>query len=73
LMGEVIRDRYGDKAELQLMQVKRGLFGRPQPGVGVFSGKDGFAKEIGTGIATGLPDALIDAAEERALWSRFGL
>ncbi|MEM7463994.1 MAG: S49 family peptidase, partial [Pseudomonadota bacterium] len=47
LMGEVIRDRYGDKAELQLMQVKRGLFGRPQPGVGVFSGKDGFAKEIG--------------------------
>ncbi len=73
LMGEVIRDRYGDKAELQLMQVKRGLFGRPQPGVGVFAGKDGFAGELGVGLAAGLPDALVDAAEERALWSRFGL
>lgn len=73
LMGEVIRERYGDKVELQLVQAKRGLFGRSQPGIGVVETKDGFAGALGAGMAAGLPGALLDATEERALWSRFGL
>lgn len=72
-MGEVIRERYGDKVELQLVQAKRGLFGRSQPGIGVVETKDGFAGALGAGMAAGLPGALLDATEERALWSRFGL
>ncbi|MGI9400066.1 MAG: S49 family peptidase [Rhizobiaceae bacterium] len=73
LMGEVIRERYGDKAELQLVQAKRGLFGRQQPGIGNISTSNGFAGEFGAGMAAGLPAALMETMEERSLWSRFGL
>lgn len=73
LMGAVIRERYGDKASLKLMQVKRNLFGRPQHGIGVSAVDKGFANSLGAGLASNLPGALMESAEERALWARFGL
>lgn len=66
LMTPVIRERYGDKAELKLVQPKRGLFGRPQPGVSV-------AGMAGAGLGAALPDAVLETAAERALWARYGL
>jgi len=69
LMGPVIRARYGDKAELRLVQAKRGLFGRSAPGVGAALPGEG----IGAGLGASLPGAVALAAEERALWARYGL
>lgn len=65
LMAPTIKDRYGEEAELQLVQPKKGLFGRAQPGIQLSS--------LGTGIGAALPNALADTAEERALWARYGL
>lgn len=62
-MRSFIRRRYGDKARLQLISPSRGLFGRK---LGVFGSE---APELGSGIAHGI----VDAAEERAMWARFGL
>ncbi|MCG6858983.1 MAG: S49 family peptidase [Salaquimonas sp.] len=76
LMAPVIRERYGDKAELKLVQPKRGLFGRPQPGIAVgalATGLDDGLRSAGLGLAAGLPDALLDTVAERALWARYGL
>lgn len=70
LMAPIIRSRFGDKAEMRLVQPRRGLFGRPQPGI---SAAAPIAGELGAGFAAALPAALIEAAEERALWARFGL
>jgi serine protease SohB len=67
LLGKVIRQRYGEKAIMQLIQPRRNFFGRPQPGVGVDS------RALGEGIAAGLPPALMAALEERGQWQRFGL
>ena len=72
LMAPVIEERYGPKAKLKLVQAKRSLFGRPQPSAGF--GIEGLTGPgLGAGIAAGLPDAILEAAAERALWSRFGL
>ncbi|WP_269932093.1 S49 family peptidase [Aminobacter sp. HY435] len=66
-MRTVLKDRYGAKAELRLITPPRGLFGRR---IGLFSSSGtGFGPEIASAAASGL----IDAAEERALWGRFGL
>ncbi|GLK71886.1 S49 family peptidase [Ancylobacter dichloromethanicus] len=65
-----LRARYGEQVRTPLIEVKPGLFGRRSPGVGIGpGGLGGPAAEIGAGAA----QALISAAEERALWSRFGL
>lgn len=64
-MRTVLKDRYGAKAELKLITAPRGLFGR-RLGLG---SSLGFTPEAAGAVATGL----VDAAEERALWSRFGL
>ena len=72
LLAPTIRERYGDKAELKLIQPKRGLFGRSQPGIAVDT-PDNAMWSAGLGLAAGLPAALVDTAEERALWARFGL
>lgn len=69
LMTPFIRQRFGEKAELRLVQARRGLFGRPQPGVSVAARP----LDALTGIGAALPGALLDAAEERALWARYGL
>ena len=66
-MRSVLKARYGEKTRLRLITAPRGLFGRR---LGVFGSASGGASgEIGAAFAGGL----IDAAEERALWSRYGL
>lgn len=66
-MRSFLRARYGDKLRTPLVESKPGLFGRRSPGVMGTMG--GLAGEAGAGAA----QALISAAEERALWARFGL
>ena len=64
-MRQVLKSRYGEKTKLQLVTAPRRLFGR---GLGLFGiGADA------AGIASAAASGLIDAAEDRALWSRFGL
>lgn len=66
-MRTVLRDRYGPKTELKLITPPRGLFGRR---LGLFGSSNvGLTPEVASAVATGL----VDAAEERALWGRFGL
>ncbi|MEL6920271.1 MAG: S49 family peptidase [Pseudomonadota bacterium] len=67
-MRGVIKKRYGEKAELQLMTQPRGLFGR-RAGVGGVDLRMVDPKHLGAGAAHGVLTAL----EERALWQRFGL
>ena len=66
-MRSFLRQRYGEKVRLQLITQPRGLFGRRLSIFG--SDAAGAAPAIAAATATGL----IEAAEERALWSRFGL
>jgi signal peptide peptidase SppA len=63
-MRDTLKKRYGPKTRLKLISAQRGLLSR----FGLF-GQKAPATEIAQAAATGL----IDAAEERALWSRFGL
>ena len=66
-LGDVrgdLKQRYGEKTKLKLIEARKGLFGRRGPiGIGL-SGQD-----AGVGFAQGL----VDNAGERALWSRYGL
>ena len=59
-MRSVLRGRYGLKTELKLVMPPRGLFSRR---LGLF----------GTDIAASAAAGLMDAAEERAQWARYGL
>lgn len=70
-MSAVLKDRYGDKTELVLMQAKRGLLGRTQPSVAV----DAFGSMSGIGeqLAQSLPDSILNTASEKALWAKYGL
>ena len=61
----VLKNRYGEKTRLRLISQSRGLFGMKGGAAGVGS--------IGQQISAGLAEGLVSAAEERALWSRFGL
>ncbi|MCX7305032.1 MAG: S49 family peptidase [Hyphomicrobiales bacterium] len=63
-LRQVVRDRYGPKTRLSLVSPPRGFFARRLGFMGNRSVSD-FAMEAAGG--------LFDAAEERALWSRFGL
>lgn len=66
-MRSVLKERFGEKTQLRLITQPRGLFGRK---LGVFGSRAGLsAPDIATAAASGL----VDAAEERALWARFGL
>ena len=62
-MRSVLKTRYGPKTRMRLITPPRGLFGRR---LGIFGAS---AIDIATGAAGGLAQA----AEERALWGRFGL
>ena len=62
-MRSVLKTRYGPKTRMRLITPPRGLFGRH---LGIFG-----ASVID--IATGAAGDLARAAEERALWGRFGL
>ena len=66
-MRTVLKNRYGPKTKLKLITPPRGLFGR---GLGFFGSRAGFSAPDVAQAAVG---GLIEAAEERALWSRFGL
>ncbi|HSI40459.1 MAG TPA: S49 family peptidase [Xanthobacteraceae bacterium] len=56
-----LKARYGDTVKTPLVPGGGGLFGRRTPGVG------------GAAIGAGVAETLLAAAEERALWGRFGL
>ena len=56
-----MKQRYGDKTELKLIEVRRGLFGRRPPSI-----------EMGE-LARAGASAGLAALEERALWERYGL
>ncbi len=62
-MRGVLKGRYGARTELKLVTAPRGLFGRRLGSFGI----------VGGDIAQAAAEGLMSAAEERALWSRFGL
>ena len=64
-MRGVVKERFGPKTQLKLVSQPRGLFGR----IGLFGSRGLSAPQMAEAAAGGL----IDAAEERALWSRYGL
>ncbi|WP_309083611.1 S49 family peptidase [Chelativorans sp.] len=64
-MRSFLKSRYGPKTQLKLVSAPRGLLGRR---LGFF-GIEARAGELAAAAASGL----FDAAEERALWSRYGL
>ncbi len=71
-MRGYLRARYGDKVSTPLIEAGGGLLSRRRPGVGAAMGAGlpaGGLEAIGGGIA----ERLLTAAEERALWGRFGL
>ncbi|EPE99387.1 S49 family peptidase [Rhizobium grahamii] len=63
-MRQELKRRYGAKTKLELVMPARGLFGRRIPGISSAN-----LEGAGAGLATGL----VDAAEEKALWGRYGL
>ncbi|EJN03039.1 S49 family peptidase [Phyllobacterium sp. YR531] len=62
-MRSHLQAQYGPKTKLKLISQPRGLFGRKLPS----------AEIKFQGFGAGLADGIVNAAEERALWSRFGL
>jgi signal peptide peptidase SppA len=65
-MRATLKDRYGPKTRMKLVSASRSLFGK----IGLFGSSAGFSpSEIAEAAAGGL----IDTAQERALWQRFGL
>jgi len=63
-LRQVLRDRYGPKTRLSLVSPPRGFFARRLGFMGSRSASD---------LAMEAAGGLFDAAEERALWGRFGL
>ena len=66
-MRSFLKQRYGAKTKLQLVSMPRGLFGRK---LGIFGSS---AASNPQAIASAAAEGLMDAAEERALWGRYGL
>lgn len=64
-MRSVLKERFGDKTRMRLITSPRGLFGRRTPGAAAGGLAGRFAAETASG--------LVEAAEERALWGRYGL
>ena len=62
-MRQVLRDRYGAKTRLKLITAPRGLLGRRLGFFGIGPAE----------VAAAAAGGIADAAEERALWGRFGL
>lgn len=63
-MRSALKARYGDKVKLRLVTAPKGLFGRRLPGALTRLEAGGLAAIAGEGL---------NALEERALWSRYGL
>lgn len=68
-MSAFLKGRYGPKTKLVLMQGKKSLLGRPIPAVKALNP----SQNIGQELANNLPGSVLNEAEERALWARFGL
>ncbi|MCI5076700.1 S49 family peptidase [Oricola sp.] len=68
-MRSFLRDRYGKKTELRLVQPQRDFFGRRQAAGVIAPGLGADPQALASAAGTGL----IGALEDRALWSRFGL
>lgn len=66
-MRAVLKERYGPKTRLKLIAAPRGLFGR-RPGLSTLIGD-----RASSDIAGALTESLIETAQARALWGRFGL
>lgn len=66
-MRTVLKNRFGPKTQLRLVTPPRGLFGRR---LGLFGTSAGSSP---ADLAGAIVDGLAEAANERALWSRFGL
>lgn len=64
-MRSSLKERYGKDCELKLIEAKKGLFGRRQPGVS--------SSLFGAEFSQQITEGALSAIEERALWSRFGL
>lgn len=64
-MRSVLKQRYGAKTRLKLISAQRGLLSR----IGPFGSRGGAAPEM----AAATVESVLGAAQERALWSRFGL
>jgi len=67
-LRSAMRERYGEKVRLPLIEAERSFLGRRLTGAG---GLGGALDRLAGG--QGLADDLISAAEARALWSRYGL
>ena len=67
-MRATLKQRFGEKTRLKLIAQQRGLLSR----FGLFGSALGRGP-AGAEIAAAAAHGLADAAEERALWSRFGL
>ena len=70
-MRGFLRTRYGDKVRLKLISPQRGLLGRRigMIGSGLFAGRQSDVADFAASAAMGFADA----AEQRAIWARFGL
>lgn len=66
-LTDVLKQRYGDKTRLRLIQPRRGLFSRP---AGVLAS---LGASAGMAATAHLADDALMSVEERALWSRYGL
>ena len=67
-MRSEIKKRYGDDAKLKLVSASRGLFGW-RAGAGGWS----IGPAIDSDTVAMAANGLVDAANERALWARYGL
>ena len=63
-----LKQRYGEKTKLELIEAKKGLFGRRSA-----SGVSLLSQSAASDIAAHATEGLVSVAEERALWSRLGL
>lgn len=69
-LSQILKQRFGEKMQLQLIQPKRSMFGRPAAG-GVQAATTG--ANLGSDIGAGLVERSIETLEERSMWARFGL
>ncbi|MBU0724083.1 MAG: S49 family peptidase [Alphaproteobacteria bacterium] len=70
-LRSVLRARFGDKVRMPMISARRSLlsFWGPQSGM---SGGGRIEEAVGAALDR-MPDAVLAAAEERALWARYGL
>ncbi|MEM7289752.1 MAG: S49 family peptidase, partial [Pseudomonadota bacterium] len=63
-MGTILKQRYGEKVKMRVIQPKRSLFGRGGAGANLMLPQE---------AVTGAVDSALLSAEEKALRARYGL